>query len=140
MMPPGYPENIQGRSFNILNYDGKYDSNLDVDVPTTNVATSEPFFLPRGSTFGWEVQFESDGAINVKVELQQRFEEDDDWVIPDDHADDPMFTAVTDSNTHQNAYAPIASLWGRLKLTGLGSNDVTTTLTKAKMYVARNYG
>jgi hypothetical protein len=140
----GYPEDIQGKSYNLLRIeDGRFDEyEDDVDIPTetTNVARSEKFFMPKNSTFSWEVQFESDGAIDVKVELEQQFEEGDDFVVPDNKADYEMFEEVTDSDTHQEAYRPNATLWGRLKLTGLGSNDASTTLVKAKMYVASNYG
>ena len=134
-----YPINIQGKCISILNPDEEYDTDQDIVCATTSVARSEKFFMLKGHSFGWEVQFESDGVINATIELEQQFEDGDDWVVPDNHSDDPMFT-ITDSSTHQVAYAPIASLYGRLKITGVGSNDVTTTLTKAKMYVARNYG
>ena len=131
---------IQGKVWNILNINDEYESDVPIDVETTNSAYSQEFFLPRSHTFAWEVQFDSDGAIDVKVELEQLFENDDEFVIPDNKVDKPMFTEITDSNTHQTAYSPIASFKGRLKITGLGANDATTQLIKAKMYTARNYG
>jgi len=132
-------QDIQGKTWNILNLNDEYETDDEIEVGSTNTASSASIFLPKAHTFAWEVQFESDGAIDVKVELEQQFDLNDDFVVPDNKVEYPMFE-ITDSNTHIVAYAPVASLNGRLKLTGQGSNDATTTLIKAKMYTARNYG
>lgn len=135
-----FTQDIQGRVWNILNLDDEYDTDDEIDISTTNTASSDQFELLKGHTFAFEVQFSSDGAIDVKVELEQQFEDGDDFVVPDNKVDFPMFAQVSDSNTHIVAYAPVATFRGRLKLTGQGSNDTTTKLIKAKMYTAKNYG
>ena len=133
-------QDIQGRTWNILNLDDDYetDDEIDeIDVETTNTAYSVSLFLPARHTYAWGVQFSSDGAIDVKVELEQQLSNDGDWAVPDNKVDFPMFT-ITDSDFHIVAYAPVATLNGRLKLTGQGSNDATTKLIVAKMYTAGN--
>ena len=135
-------QDTQGRIWNILDLDDEYEagSEPEIEVGSTATASSVVFPLIKNHTFAFEVQFESDGAIDVKVELEQAFEQNDDFVVPDNKVEFPMFEQISDSNTHIVAYAPVATYLGRLKLTGQGSNDATTTLVKAKMYTAKNYG
>ena len=137
MPNPGWPQNIQGRVFNILNIGDEYDTDQEIDVGTTDTARSDIFFLPSKHTFAWAVQFSSGGAIDVKVELEQQFLVSDGFAVPDNKTNDPMFE-ITDSNLHLVAYSPIASLNGRLKLTGQGSNAADTKLILAKVYLAGN--
>ncbi len=117
-------------------------------VGGTNVAYTKSFPLPRNSSFGWDVQFDSPGVVNVKVELEQSdvrpvTEESADttnWTIPLNKST-PMIAAVTDELVNKTAYAPNASAFGRLKLTGLNSgttNDAGTVLTRARMYTVKN--
>ena len=130
-------QDIQGSVTNILNIDDEYDVDDEIEVGGTTVARSDAFFLHARHTFAWGVKLSSDGAIDVKIELEQRFETDGEWAVPDNKVDFPMFE-ITDSNFHIVSYAPISSYFGRLKCTGQGSNDATTKITVAKMYVARN--
>ena len=133
-------QDIQGKTWNILNIDDEYETDDEIEVGGTNVASSCEIFLPKGHTFGWGVKFSSDGVIDVKVELEQSLSLDDGYAVPDNKTNFPMFDQVADSELHLVAYAPIASLYGRLKLTGQGSNDASTKLILAKMYTAKNYG
>ncbi|MDE1867215.1 MAG: hypothetical protein KGI08_05855 [Thaumarchaeota archaeon] len=114
-------------------------------VNGTAVVYSHSFVLRRGVTFGWEVKMTSNGVVAVTIELEQANQppategaQDDAFVIPQGKATtNGLFptTVVAAANTHyMTAYAPVASILGRLKLTGTGSNDATTALALARVY------
>jgi len=94
----------------------------------------------KGVSYAFEYQFSSGGAVDVKLELEQGNEQltaaqegasSANYVVPEDAA---TFDAqVNDKNVHIKAYAPAATGYVRLKLTGQGSNAATTAITRARM-------
>ena len=94
----------------------------------------------KGVSFAFEYQFASAGAVDVKLELEQGNElltaaqeglTNANYVVPEDAA---TFDAqVNDKLVHIKAYAPAATGYVRLKLTGQGLNAATTTITRARM-------
>lgn len=94
----------------------------------------------KGVSYAFEYQFSSGGAVDVKLELEQGNElltaaqegsSNANYVVPEDAA---TFDAqVNDKLVHVKAYAPAATGYVRLKLTGQGSNAATTAITRARM-------
>lgn len=117
-----------------------------ITVASTGVIYLPSFVLPRNVTFGWEVKFSSVGTIDAKVELEQGFQRpttegasDTTWVSQDNKLTTNMlFQEISNSAYHMTAYSPNATPMGRLKVTGLGSNDAATLLAVAKVYMIKN--
>ena len=120
-----------------------------IAVPTTGVAYSQSFVLRRGVTFGWEVKFTSTGVCTVTCELEQANQppetegaQDDSFVIPVGKATTnglyPTGVIIAAATRYITAYSPVATVLGRLKLTGTGSNDASTRLALARVYEIKN--
>jgi hypothetical protein len=116
----------------------------------TSVYWTNSFKLNRGMTFGWEVALTSSGVCTVTIELEQGNQPpttegaaDGSWVIPVGKSGAnglfPSGTIVAAATTYIVAYAPVATILGRLKITGTGSNDVSTTLSLARLYDIKNF-
>lgn len=107
-------------------------------VATTGVAYGQSFPLPKNSSFSFELGFTSSGNVDVKVELEMGNERpttegssDSAWVIPTGAS--ALSSGITDEATHIIPYAPSVARFARLKLTGQGTNDASTVLSKAKV-------
>jgi len=109
-------------------------------VASTASAYTRTYPTEKGVSYAFEYQMDSGGAVDVKVELEQgntqltALQEGSshaDYVIPEDAA--AFDASVTDKLTHIKAYAPAATGYLRLKITGQGANAATTVLSKAKM-------
>lgn len=122
----------------------------NIAVAGTAVARSNSFKLNRGMTFGWEVALTSSGVCTVTIELEQGNQPpttegsaDGSWVIPQGKATTnglfPTGVIVAPGTTYIVAYAPVATILGRLKITGTGSNDASTVLTLARCYEIKNF-
>lgn len=120
-----------------------------IAVGGTNVAYSQSFYLRRGMTFGWEVKFTSSGVCTATVELEQANQppntekaQDDSFVIPVGKGTTnglfPTGVIVAAATRYITAYAPVATILGRLKITGTGSNDASTVLALARVYEIKN--
>lgn len=112
-------------------------SSGSIAVAGDAVAYSDSFLLLKSKYFSLEVQFSSDTDVNVRVELEQS-----NYLPGVQGSYSPNFISaigaegtVTDENVHIFPVAPVVSIYGRLKLTGLysglQSNSVTTVLTRA---------
>ncbi len=116
-------------------------SSIAVSGETTVYSASFP--LPKGEAFSWSFDFASDGDVDVKVELEQAYarpttEGSADatvYVVPDNKTTEII--SITDEVLHITAYAPNATPYARLKITGNSGNDASTTLTTAKFYVIK---
>ena len=116
-------------------------------VNATGVMYTNSFRLPRGVTFGWEVQF-TGSPIAVTVELEQSNQppntegaQDDAFVIPVNKATtNGLFPTgqVVGATRYQTAYSPNATEYARLKFTGTGANAANTTCILARVYVIKN--
>jgi len=120
-----------------------------IAVGSTAVAYSQSFFLLRGVTFGWEVKMTSSGVVAVTIELEQANQppavegaQDDAFVIPISKLTTaglfPTGVIVATGTRYINSYSPVATILGRLKITGTGSNDASTVLSLARMYEIKN--
>lgn len=141
-MVAGLGEILPGFLLDILNFGGQNNTPTGaIAVASTGTAYSNSFPLRRGVTYGWTVKMTSSGTVTVKVELEQsnvrpvtEGASDVNWVVPDNKSASPMFSAISDTNIHNVAYSPNATGFGRLKLTGSGSNDASTKLAVAQAY------
>jgi hypothetical protein len=133
------------KNLNILG--ASEDTEVTVAVASTGTARSKHFLMPRGVSFAWEFQFSSDGAVDVKVELEQSDEEpadpdtpaaDTQYVIPDGKVSNPISSGITDELRHRIAYSPVVSSFARLKFTGQGSNHASVICTRARMIYIKN--
>lgn len=145
-MVKGLGEQLPGFPLDILNFGGINNTPTGVlAIPLADNTTpvySNSFPLRRGLTYGWEVLLGGTGVKAVKIELEQgnvrpvnEGATDASWAVPDNKTGTPLFTSIADTKTHFAAYAPDATAFGRLKVTGLTGNDASTTLA-----TARNYG
>jgi hypothetical protein len=114
-----------------------------ITVASTGTAYSRAFELPRDVSFGWEFLFSSGGAVDVKIELEvsntkpaTEQASDSNWAVPDGAS--AMSSGITDENVHFLAFAPTVAKYGRLKLTGQGSNAADTALDRARMVISKN--
>lgn len=119
-------------------------------VASTGVAYGQSFILRRGVTFGWEFQMTSSGVVAVTLELEQANQPpttegsaDSAFAIPINKLTTnglmPTGTIIATGTTYITAYAPVATVLGRLKLTGTGSNDASTVLSLARLYEIKNF-
>ena len=120
-------------------------------VASTNVAYSQSFILRRGCTYGWEIKMHNtSGACTVTVELEQANQppategaQDDAFVIPVGKGTTngmfPTGTIVAADTVYITAYSPVATVFGRLKFTGTGSNAASTVCSRARMYEIKNF-
>jgi hypothetical protein len=109
-------------------------------VASTGVVYLYSYPTEKGASYAFEYKLASSGAIDVKVELEQanvkpatEGSADGDYVVPEDAA---VFDAnVVNANNHIKAYAPAATGFVRLKLTGQGSNAASTVISRARMSI-----
>jgi hypothetical protein len=113
----------------------------ELAVATTGVAYTRAFPLPKNRNFGVEIVFTSPGAVDVKVELEQGNSlpgtqgaaDSDDWAVGDS-----VSAGITNETPNFLEVSPVVSLYGRFKLTGQGSNDAGTKLTRCKLATSQN--
>ncbi len=104
-------------------------------VPSTTTVYSNSFKLYYGQAFGIQYKLANgSGTGNIKIQLEQsnvlpavEGASDANWVIGLGVAD--IETNLADTLTHVKSLSPIPSKYGRLKLTGLGSNPADASLT-----------
>jgi hypothetical protein len=145
--------NYPGLLWDILTFGGALlpaTAHTNIAINATAVAYSNSFKLNRGMTYGWEVAFTSSGVVAVTVELEQANQPpttegaaDGSWVIPVTKATTnglfPTGVCVAAATTYITAYSPVATILGRLKITGTGANDASTVLSLARMYEIKNF-
>ena len=145
--------NYPGLLWDILTFGGALlpaTAHRNIAINATAVAYSNSFKLNRGMTYGWEVAFTSSGVVAVTVELEQANQPpttegaaDGSWGIPVTKATTnglfPTGVCVAAATTYITAYSPVATILGRLKITGTGANDASTVLSLARMYEIKNF-
>lgn len=118
---------------------------VTIPVNATAVVYSNAFILRRGCTYGWEMKATSSGVVALTIELEQANQPpttegaaDDAFSIPiGKTGSNGMFPTggIIAVNTHYyTAYSPVATVLGRLKITGGASNDASTILALARLY------
>lgn len=103
-----------------------------IPVASDAVVYTPSLPIMGGEAWGVTVLPDSDGDVDVKIELEQgeappSTEEavSADWVEPDGMAD---ILNVTDKVLHKKRVTPIPGMYARFKLTGQGTNDASTTI------------
>lgn len=145
--------NYPGLLWDLLGFAGQNkaaQAHTGIAVAGTATVWSNSFKLNRGMTFGWEVAFTSSGVVAVTIELEQANQPpttegaaDGSWVIPVGKGTTngmfPTGTIIAAATTYIAAYSPVATILGRLKITGTGANDASTVLSLARLYEIKNY-
>lgn len=110
-------------------------------VASEAVFYSESFAI-ENATYAFEFQFTSGGTVKAKVELEQGNQvpategsSDASWSVPDGALE--LDNACEDEISHIRAYAPCSAAFGRIKVTGLATNDASTVLSKLKMSISK---
>lgn len=104
-------------------------------VPSLTTVYTMSFSLKYGIAFGiWLQAGNGSGAANMKIQLEQGYKvpttegsADSLWVIGDGVAD--IYTGLNDTSAHIKTISPVPMKYGRLKITGLGSNPADANLT-----------
>lgn len=108
-----------------------------ITVPTTTTVYSRTFKLNYGQAFGiWLQAGNGSGTANMKVQLEQSYidlteaqqgSSNANYVIGDGVAD--LYSNLNDTTAHVKTVSPVPMKFGRLKITGLGTNPADATLT-----------
>lgn len=109
-----------------------------IEIPIASTATvyTRSINVKMGEYFAFAYKATSDGAVKLKIEIEQSHvapttEEASDlkWVTPEGFS--AIESALADENWHIAKIEPICLPFLRLKITGLGAplaNDASTTL------------
>lgn len=106
-----------------------------ITIANTTVVYSRHFRLNLAQAFGiWLQAGNGSGTANMKIQLEQSYvvpategAADANYVIGDNVAD--IYSNLNDALAHVKTISPVPMKYGRLKITGLGSNPVDATLT-----------
>lgn len=112
-----------------------------IAVASTGTAYSRSFPLPKNRSFGLEILFTSEGSVDVKVELEvgntppdaEGSADADEWAVCDE-----ISSGVTNETPNFLEVSPVVALYGRIKLTGQGSNHASTAVTRLKLALSQN--
>jgi len=106
-----------------------------VPVATTATVYTRSVLMGSGENYALQYKATSDGTVLLKIELEvglvppttEGSADTTNYCVPENFAD--IESALADENLHQKNIAPPVSKYCRLKITGSGANDATTTLT-----------
>lgn len=113
------------------------ESGSEITVNAGGVAYTKSFITPSFDSAAMELEFDSPGTVDVKVEIESGS------VVPttEGSADavnygvgNTLSAGITDEVVHWIAPSPTVSKFLRFKLSGQGSNDAATKLTKLKFH------
>ena len=105
------------------------------DIPIVSAATvyTKSWEWGTGEYFSLDYIASSSGVVGLLIELEQgntlpdtEGSSDTDWVVAENAQD--IESDLNDKTQHFKKLSPVVSKYGRLKITGSGSNDATTTL------------
>jgi len=91
--------------------------------------------MVAGENFSLKYKAASDGTVLLKIELEvsdvlpttEGAADATNYAVPENFAD--IESALADENLHIKNIAPPVAKYCRLKITGSGANDASTTLT-----------
>ena len=123
----------------VAGLDGPYVNDIldatgdtSIAVASTDTVYTRAFSLKWGEYFGLSLKATSDASVDVNVELEQSWQvpttegaSDSNWAEPEGMSD---LINVTDETVHIMGLSPKPFAYGRLKMTGQGSNSGTTTV------------
>ncbi len=107
-----------------------------VAIPIASAATVYTKSWPWGMAeyFALDYKAASSGVTGLKIEVEvgnapptTEGSSDTAWAVPENAQD--VESALADTNQHSKKLSPVTAKYGRLKITGSGSNDASTTLT-----------
>jgi len=106
-----------------------------VPVATTATVYTRSVLMGSGENFSLRYIATSDGTVLLKIELEisnvlpttEGAADAVNYAVPENFAD--IESALADENLHYKNIAPPVAKYCRLKITGSGANDATTTLT-----------
>ena len=116
--------------------------NGNLTVNGTATVWSFSFLLPRNSSYGLEYQFTSPGTVAVDIKIDHgnaapstEGADDTDYVLGDG-----ISTVVSESDelVHFIAIAPVVCQRIRFEITGTGSNDAGTALSRLRLLISKN--
>ena len=97
-------------------------------VDTVYATTSLGLMVTEYEFFGLWVKLAGSGTKAVDIKILQSWDQTDaDFVIPD--AGGTVATGISDGNPHIYQLAPSPMPYLRIRATGTGSNDASTTIT-----------
>lgn len=104
-----------------------------IPVVSTAVVYTNSFSLRRGQVFGLACIMAGTGTPNMKIELQQspvrpaaEGSADANYVVGDGVPD--VYSSLNGTVMNVKAISPVPMPFGRLKITGLGSNPSDATI------------
>lgn len=109
------------------------------DIPIVSNATvyTKAWKWGEGEYFAVDYKGSSSGTVGLLIELEQsnvppatEGSSDGNYVVAENQQD--IEADLSDKTQHIKKLSPVVSVYGRLKITGSGSNDATTTL-RAKL-------
>lgn len=119
----------------------------NVAIATTGTARTISVPLPRGASFSVELLFSSPGDVDVLVDAEEGNERpateqvaDANLVVPESTvgASVGRIGSITDENVHIINFSPVVAGVFRLLLTGQGSNNANTVLTRARLVYVKS--
>jgi len=118
-----------------------------IAVASTATVYSNSFPLPRQASFGVLLRIASSGTVDVLVELEQSnirpttegSADTTNYAEAQDVDGDAIsaIATITDEVMHVVNFAPVATGFARLKITGQGSNDASTVIAVAQLYYVK---
>ena len=119
-----------------------------IAVNATATAYTTYFRLPKQASFSVSLRFTSGGVVDALVELEQsnvapttdKAADTTNWAVPVDDAGSSVGTIqdITDKVPYVVNFAPVATAYARIKITGQGSNAATTALAVCQLYYVNN--
>lgn len=109
------------------------------NIPIASAATvyTKTWKWGKAEYFAFDYKAASSGTVGLKIELEQgnvlpaaEGSSDDNYVVAENQQD--IEADLSDKIQHIKKLSPVVSIYGRLKITGSGSNDASTTL-RAKL-------
>jgi len=104
-------------------------------IPIASAATVYTASFPFGMAeyFSLDYKATSSGVVGLKIELEvgnslpdTEGSADTDWAVPENAQD--IEADLDDETQHHKKLSPVTSKYGRLKITGSGTNDASTVL------------
>lgn len=111
-----------------------FEAGGDLNIAVAGEVTvySQSFELKNGTDFALAYKATSDGAVKLKIELEQGYQlpttegsADTSWVVPEgaDTIEDALATETQHIRALSGTRAPVAMPYARLKITGLADPD-----------------
>ena len=105
----------------------------NIPIASAAVVYTKSWEWGNGEYFSLDYIASSSGVVGLLIELEQgntlpgtEGSSDSDWVVAENAQD--IESDLNDKTQHFKKLSPVLSKYGRLKITGSGSNDATTVI------------